>query len=238
MKLCSPPLVCAICARCPRAVAPASAAADAICRRRARPLTVRPMHRAYPSAPTLLRSACCSASMRRACPSALALLRSTPGTLRPCSALSPCDAAPLRARRCGALSATLLRSAPGDAAPCPRASNRCERRAWAHPVEYPSNMLVFCVRSGTDASHSRDAQRGLHALYSRTNAPVYHDGLALLRPGALGRMSPRARTCVRALCRSPSCAPTSNCSRFHRFQLKVGPRDVQGSMTRGHVPNH
>ena len=60
-------------------------------------------------------------------------------------------------------------------------------------------MLVFCVRSGTDASHSRDAQRGLHALYSRTNAPVYHDGLALLRPGALGRMSPRARTCVRAL---------------------------------------
>ena len=61
-------------------------------------------------------------------------------------------------------------------------------------------MLVFCVRSGTGASHSRDAQRGLHALYSRTNAPVYHDGLALLRPGALGRMSPRARTCVRALC--------------------------------------
>ena len=51
-------------------------------------------------------------------------------------------------------------------------------------VEYPSNLLVLCVRSGTDASHSRDAQRGLHALYSRTNAPVYHDGLALLRPGA------------------------------------------------------
>ena len=71
-------------------------------------------------------------------------------------------------------------------------------------VEYPSNLLVLCVRSGTGASHSRDAQRGLHALYSRTNAPVYHDGLALLRPGALGRMSPRARTCVRALCRSPS----------------------------------
>ena len=65
-------------------------------------------------------------------------------------------------------------------------------------------MLVLCVRSGTGTSHSRDAQRGLNTLYSRTNAPVYHDGLALLRPGALGRMSPRARTCVRALCRSPS----------------------------------
>ena len=38
------------------------------------------------------------------------------------------------------------------------------------------------MRSGTETSHSLDAQRGLHALYSRTNAPVYQP-MALLYCG-------------------------------------------------------
>ena len=84
-----------------------------------------------------------------------------------------------------------------------------------------------------------DTWRGLHALYSRTNAPVYHDGLAQPRPDALGRMSPRARTCVRTLSLNLSVGPHATSTSFSDvFQLRVGLEDVQGSMTRDHVPNH
>ena len=69
-----------------------------------------------------------------------------------------------------------------------------ERETVLNTSSSLGRLLVSACATALKASHSLDTQRGLHALYSRTNAPVYHDGLALLRPGALVRMSPRART--------------------------------------------
>ena len=70
---------------------------------------------------------------------------------------------------------------------CPSSSSRAHNLLKS-PASLAGTAGVS-VRSGTGPLTLLDARRGLHALYSRTNTPVYHDGLALLRPGALGRMS-------------------------------------------------
>ena len=60
-------------------------------------------------------------------------------------------------------------------------------------------QLTYVIELLSYSSLTIDTRRGLHALYSRTNAPVYHDGLAPLWPGAFGQdvsSSPHLRACT------------------------------------------
>jgi hypothetical protein len=118
-------------------------------------------------------------------------------------------------------------------APCPRVSNqvRGERGLTLLKLQQACQAQLCAAILSLSSHTRRGAARPLlqHQWRPYTTTALLGYGLT-----PVGRMSPRASTCVLALCCLSLPRTTSNCS--DEFPLLVGPEDVQGYMIRSHVP--